>query len=157
MVEGKMALNLPLKGSCPKQRVIQVWKVRCRTAQELHGRNYQNKLQSPHLCLAFISDEIQQVLRLYGYVNTDNWYFHKQAHQEVSIWYLEEDQTLKSQTSMSSRPQLLPGCSLYSNEEILLPQQKPENSNQHRSDTVPNLHSSPRQELKKPGRVFPAT
>lgn len=157
MVEGKVILNLPLKGSCPKQRVIHDWKVRRRTAQELHGRNYLSKLQPPHLCLTFISDEIQQVLRLYGYVNTDNWYFHKQAHQEVNIWYLEEDQTLKSQTFMSSRPQLLPGCSLYNNEEILLPQQKPENLNQHRSDTDPNLHSFPWQEPKKPGRAFPAT
>lgn len=79
--------------------VEHIWQVRCMIAQKLHVRNYLNKLQSPHLCLSFLRDEIQQVLRLYGYVNRDNWYFHKQAHQEGNISYLEEDQMLKSQTS----------------------------------------------------------
>lgn len=54
------------------------------------------------------------------------------------------------------RLELLPGCSMDSNEEILFPQQKPENLNQHTSDTAPNLQSFPWQELNKPGRVFPA-
>lgn len=95
-----MTLNLPLKDFCPKRVIIYAWKQSDAGVLESNMvEHYLNRLHSHShldLCLTFTGAKIQQVLRLYGYINLDNLYFHEKAHKEVSnSWYLWEDQMLK--------------------------------------------------------------